>query len=90
MSSKWTFLTNHGLVLLILFENPKITAKAVAGSLGITERAVRKIIAELEKANYITKEKLGRRVKYTINTVQRLRHQYFQRIVIDKLLQILG
>jgi DNA-binding MarR family transcriptional regulator len=77
-------------VLLILFENPHITAKAVADSLGITERAVRKIIAELEKANYITKEKIGRRVKYTINTVQRLRHQYFQRIVIDKLLQILG
>jgi DNA-binding MarR family transcriptional regulator len=90
MSSKWTFLTNHGLVLLILFENPHITAKAVADSLGITERAVRKIIADLEQAKYITKEKIGRRVKYTINTLLRLRHQYFQRVMIDKLLQILG
>ena len=90
MSSKWTFLTNHGLVLLILFESPQITAKCIADSLGITERAVRKIIADLEESKYITKEKIGRRVKYTINTLLRLRHQYFQRIMIDKLIQILG
>ena len=90
MSSKWTFLTNHGLVLLLLFENPQITAKAVADSLGITERAVRQIIADLQEAKYITKEKIGRRVKYSVNTLLRLRHQYFQGIVIDKLLQILG
>jgi len=89
MSSKWTFLTNHGLVLLLLFENPQITAKAVADALGITERAVRQIIADLQEAKYITKEKIGRRVKYSVNTLLRLRHKYFQRIMIDKLLQIL-
>jgi DNA-binding MarR family transcriptional regulator len=90
MISKWTFLTNHGLVLLTLFENPQITAKNIAETVGITERTVRKIIADLEDAQYITKQKIGRRVKYTINTLLRLRHQHFQKIMIGKLLQILG
>jgi len=89
VSNKWTFLTNHGLVLLIIFQNPQITAKCIADSLGITERAVRKIIADLEKAQYISKVKIGRGIKYQINTFPRMRHQHFQKIMVSKLLQIL-
>lgn len=90
MSHKWTFLTNHGLILLIIYENHQITAGDIANTLGITERAVRKIIADLEAAKYITKTKIGRRIKYKINTLKYLRHQHFQGIMIDKLIQLLG
>ncbi|MCX5903379.1 MAG: helix-turn-helix domain-containing protein [Proteobacteria bacterium] len=86
MSHKWTFLTNHGLILLIIYENHQITAGDIANTLGITERAVRKIIADLEAAKYITKT----RIKYKINTLKYLRHQHFQGIMIGKLIQLLG
>jgi transcription initiation factor IIE alpha subunit len=69
---------------------PPITATSIANTVGITERAVRKIIADLDDAKCITKAKMGRRVKYTINTLLWLRHQHFQRIMVGKLIQLLG
>lgn len=61
-------LTNHAMVLYYLARKPLITAREVAQEIGITERAVRKIIADLDTARYINKAKEGRRVRYTINT----------------------
>lgn len=63
----WLLLTNHALVLYSLARKPLVTAREVAQEVGITERAVRKIIADLDAASYINKEKEGRRVRYTIN-----------------------
>ncbi|MDO8567515.1 MAG: winged helix-turn-helix domain-containing protein, partial [Dehalococcoidales bacterium] len=74
----WTFLTNHALVLSSIARNPTITARDVADSIGITERAVRKIIADLEAEGYITKKKEGRRVKYRINPDLSMRHHTHQ------------
>jgi predicted transcriptional regulator len=56
------------MVLYYLARKPLITAREVAQEIGITERAVRKIIADLDTARYINKAKEGRRVRYTINT----------------------
>ena len=47
--AEWTFLTNHALVLSFLAKHPMITGLEVSREVGITERAVRKIIADLEK-----------------------------------------
>jgi predicted transcriptional regulator len=55
------------MVLYSLARKPLITAREVAQEVGITERAVRKIIADLDAARYINKAKEGRRVRYTIN-----------------------
>lgn len=63
----WLLLTNHAMVLYSLARKPLITAREVAQEVGITERAVRKIIADLDTARYINKAKEGRRVRYTIN-----------------------
>ena len=87
---EWTFLTNHALVLVYLANHPRITALELSLSIGITERAVRKIIAELEAEGYISKEKEGRRVKYSINQKLPLRHQTQQDKSIKKLLGALG
>jgi predicted transcriptional regulator len=86
----WKFLTNHALVLVYLAKHPRITALELATSIGITERAVRKIIADLEVESYISKEKEGRRVRYSINAKLPLRHQTQRDKSIGKLLGILG
>ena len=86
----WTFITNHALVLLYLAKHPQITAREVSISIGITERAVRKIIANLETESYISKEREGRRVRYSINAKLPFRHQTQQDKSIGKLLEVLG
>lgn len=88
--SKWTFVTNHALVLVYLANHPRITALALSSSIGITERAVRKIIADLEAERYISKEKEGRHVKYSINKKLPLRHHTQQDKSIHGLLEALG
>ncbi|HMA62057.1 MAG TPA: winged helix-turn-helix transcriptional regulator [bacterium] len=72
--STWTFLTNHSHVLLCLVESPSIKMREIAEKVGITERAVQNIIADLRKEGYIDREKKGRRNKYKINTEMHLKH----------------
>lgn len=86
----WTFLTNHAMVLISLAKQPSITAVAISAEIGITERAVRKIISELEKHGYIGKSKEGRRIRYTINPEVPLRHKTQRDKAVGDLLKILG
>jgi DNA-binding IclR family transcriptional regulator len=64
---KWTFLTSHGAVLALIAEQSKIKAIEIASELGITERSVRRIIADLEAAGYIEIGKEGRVNRYVLN-----------------------
>lgn len=70
----WTFLTNHTHVLLCLYRNPEITLREVAVLVGITERMVQKIVAELVEAAYLEVKKIGRRNSYQITVDRKLRH----------------
>jgi len=88
--AEWTFVTNYALVLVYLANHPRITARELATSIGITERAVRKIIADLEAERYISKEKEGRRVRFSVNAKLPFRHQTQQDKSIGKLLEVLG
>jgi len=87
---EWTFITNHAAVLSIVNEHPRITARDIAGMVGITERAVRKIITDLEAGGYIAKKKEGRRVKYTVNPELKLRHRTHHDKAVGNLLAVLG
>ncbi len=87
---EWTFLTNHALVLSFLTKQPWITAREISLLVGITERAIRRIIADLDAAGYISKEKEGRRVRYHINHDLSLRHETQQEIAIGDLLEALS
>jgi len=73
-TSPWTFLTNHAHVLLCIAEEPTSRIRDLASRVGITERAVQKIIAELEEANYLTHVRDGRRNVYRVKASQPLRH----------------
>ena len=72
--TEWTFLTNHSHVLLSLVANPDATLREVAAEVGITERAVQKIIAALVDAGVLIRERVGRCNHYRIDPDQPLRH----------------
>jgi predicted ArsR family transcriptional regulator len=72
--SRWTFLSNHSHVIILLSRDPTARIRDIASQVGITERAAQKILTELESDGYISKTKHGRRNHYDINTQQRLRH----------------
>ena len=63
----WTFLTNHAQVLVCIARDPGIRLRDISERVGITERAVHRIVVELADAGYITRERNGRRNLYTIN-----------------------
>jgi predicted DNA-binding transcriptional regulator YafY len=86
----WFLLTNHALVLYHLARKPLITAREVAASVGITERAVRKIIADLDAARFIHKAREGRRVRYTVNPEVTLRKNTLSDVPILDFLHALG
>jgi hypothetical protein len=86
----WTFLTNHSHVLLLLSRNPTLVLREVALQVGITERAVQRIIADLESGGIIEREKVGRQNHYRILTEQPLRHATTSRRTIGDLLALIN
>lgn len=65
--SEWSLLTNHANVLLCVTREPDIRLRELAVEVGISERAVKRIVADLEKAGYIARERHGRRNHYNVN-----------------------
>jgi len=90
LSSSWTFLTNHFHVLLVLHNEPDSRIRDMAGKVGITERAVQKILAELIESDVISIEKNGRRNSYTINSEVRLKHPLESKNKVGNLLGLLS
>lgn len=71
---RWTFLTNHSHVLVVLHANPNLVLREVAVAVGITERAVQRIIHDLETGGFIERERVGRRNRYVVLIDRPLRH----------------
>jgi MarR family len=65
---KWTFLSNHGQVLLCIARDPEVRLRDIGDQIGITERAVHRIVTELADADYLRRERNGRRNRYTITS----------------------
>ncbi len=70
----WTFLTNHGHVLVCLADDPDVLLRDVAANIGITERAVQQIVTDLEQAGIILRMRVGRRNRYLVRREERFRH----------------
>jgi len=88
--AEWTFVSNHAVVLSFVAKDPQITAREMANEIGITERAVRKIIKDLEAAKYLRKKREGRGVRYSIRFDMTLRHRTQRDKLVGDLLKILG
>lgn len=87
--STWTFLTNHSHVLLCLVQHPSMRMRDIAEEVGITERAVQRIIADLRDENYITLKREGRCNTYQVNTRKRLKHSIESHRKLKDLIQLI-
>jgi DNA-binding IclR family transcriptional regulator len=88
-SKSWRFVTSHTQVLLCLQDNPNARLRDIAQIVGITERAAHRIVADLVEADYVTRERVGRRNHYTVNTGLRMRHPSQREHEIGELLDLL-
>lgn len=85
----WTFLTNHAHVLVCLARDSNATMRDVAYRVGITERAVQRIVSDLEAGGILRRVRDGRRNQYQVCCEERLRHPIESHRTVGDLLAIL-
>jgi predicted ArsR family transcriptional regulator len=73
-TKRWHFVTSHTQVLLCIERNPRVRMRDIAATVGITERAAQRIVADLVEAGYVTRERVGRRNHYELNRAIPMRH----------------
>ena len=82
----WTFLSNHAHALMCIARDPDARVRDIAASVGITERAVQRILRELEEAGVVVRERRGRRNHYAIHGDVPLRHPLEQHKTVNDLI----
>ena len=87
--SAWTVFSNHGHVLLFLASFPEARLRDVAEKVGITERAVQKIVKDLQDGQFVSVHKHGRRNRYRINARKALRHELESHKTIGSLVKLI-
>ena len=85
----WRFLTNHTQVLLCIARDPNVRTRDIAQTVGITERAAQRIVADLAEAGFVTIERVGRRNRYEITRQATMRHRAQEGHEIGELLDLL-
>ena len=70
----WTYLTNHTHAIIALLREPDIRVRELAIEVGITERAIVRILGELQADGVVEKTREGRRNHYEVNLDTPLRH----------------
>jgi DNA-binding Lrp family transcriptional regulator len=86
----WTFFSNYGHVLVCLARNRQARLRDVAQEVGITERAVQKIVRDMQDAGFLTISKQGRCNRYRINKRKSLRHGLESHCTVGKLLALVA
>jgi hypothetical protein len=86
----WSFLTNHGRVLLCMAHDPGVRLRDIAASVGITERSAYGIVTDLAAAGYAVKQKDGRRNRYQIQAHLPLPEPASQQLAIGEVLALLA
>ena len=86
----WTFLSNHMHVLVALSRDPELRIRDLAELIGITQRAIQRILAELVDEGVLKVKKVGRRNTYTIQRKTRLRHPLEAKHTVGELIDLLG
>ncbi|MEU1117353.1 MULTISPECIES: helix-turn-helix domain-containing protein [unclassified Streptomyces] len=86
----WTFLTNHARVLAAIADNHSARIRDIAAHCRLTERAVQKIIADLEQDGYLSHTKEGRSNSYAIDPAKVLRHPAESGLAVASLLSLLA
>lgn len=87
---RWTFLSNHGHVLVALSHDPDARMRDVGDTVGITERAVQQIVRDLVDEGYLHKTKVGRRNRYSVVRTARLRHEQESHVSVGDFLDLIA
>jgi DNA-binding IclR family transcriptional regulator len=87
--ASWTFLTNHAHVLVCLARDPQVRMRDLAIQIGITERAVQRLVHDLISDGYLKVDKDGRRNHYTVVDRVPLRHPVEAHRTVRDLLALL-
>lgn len=85
----WAFLTNHAQVLLCIAYDSGIRLRDIADEVAITERATHRIVGDLAAAGYISRERNGRRNRYTVNSHLPIPDRVANKQKIGQLLDVL-
>jgi DNA-binding transcriptional ArsR family regulator len=85
----WMFFTNHTHVLLWLSEQSDARVKDIAAVVGVTERAVQRILSELEEAGFVTRQRVGRRNTYVVHANRPLRHPLEAHCTVEAVLDVI-
>jgi DNA-binding IclR family transcriptional regulator len=87
---RWSFLTNHALVLIAVGQRPHSTLREIAQSVGITERSALSILRALEEDGLISRERQGRRNRYWLHFGAILREHREGGLTILQLAELLA
>ncbi|SDC71591.1 MarR family protein [Geodermatophilus telluris] len=87
-TTAWTFLSNHGHVLVSLAMDPEVRVRDVATRVGITERSVQMIVADLERAGYVVREQAGRHDRYVVVHDRHFRHPLEEHVRVGDFLDL--
>ncbi len=88
--TNWTFLTNHAHVLLCIAKNPDFRLRDIAEAVGITERAVHRIVSDLTEAGFIDVTRDGRCNVYVMHPEKNLRHPIEEHRQVADLIKLMG
>jgi len=88
-AGSWTLLTGHGHVLVEIARSPTARIRDIAAVVGLTERTVQVIVADLEAAGYLTRTRTGRRTQYSVNRDHLFRHSAQEGLRIGPFLDLL-
>ncbi|MFC9219799.1 MarR family transcriptional regulator [Streptomyces hygroscopicus] len=87
-ASGWSFPTNHARVLLAIARDPAARLRDLAAACHITERTVQDIVGDLEEGGYLSRERHGRRTRYTLRLGGTLRHPAEAHLPVSGLLEL--
>ena len=79
-------LSNQLSLLMLLAVRSEVTTRELALSLGITERAVHRILRDLADSGYVTIGKRGYRNHYTVHPEISVGHPSFPTVTLGELL----
>jgi DNA-binding IclR family transcriptional regulator len=86
----WTLLTGHGHVLVEVARNPTARIRDISAVVGLTERTVQVVVADLEAAGYLTRTRIGRRTRYSVNRGRLFRHTAQEGLRVGPFLDLLA
>ena len=85
---RWTFFTNHFLVLACVAQSPDLRVRDIAARVGITERATQAILSDLANDGYLERIRVGRRNRYKVRRGAHFRHPVVRGATVGDVLNV--